>query len=349
MARARGLPASPGPRSGRAGQRLRALALRGRGHQARPPRQGVGDPPDLLVRGAARGDPGAPARAPVRRSRGPGPADGQAPRRRLHGLLPPGQGGVRGGRRAARRRGPGARLPAHRHVPRAGRALRRLPLEPVVPGPASLGRRPQPRGRCEQPPAACAQAPGGGHAARPGRAGAADGPTARGRRTGGPGARPRAGPDPGPERGSRRGAVGAASARARRGSHARPDARPAGPAGAQPRRPVPGPRGGSVRARRRRGLPVRHPRASADRGRSPLRRFRRDARPEVPRDLEPRRRWPGHVGEREGRLRADGGPDHGPLGGRTERSTSTTTRPTSGRRWRASPSATARASSRWTA
>ena len=131
----------------------------------------------------------------------------------------------------------GPRSPSTRPSPRspAGRALRRLPLEPVVPGPASLGRRPQPRGRCEQPPAACAQTPGGGHAAQPGRAGAADGPAARGRRTGGPGARPRAGPDPGPERGSRRGAVGAAAARARRGSHARPDARPAGPAGTQPR------------------------------------------------------------------------------------------------------------------
>ena len=73
--------------------------------------QGARDPPDLLVRRAADADPGPeperPARRPRRRER---PSD-SASRRGLHGLLPPGQGGVRG-----RRRVPGevrrARLPA---------------------------------------------------------------------------------------------------------------------------------------------------------------------------------------------------------------------------------------------
>ncbi len=42
----------------RARQRLRVVALRGRGHEARAPREGLRDPADLLVRGAADGPPG---------------------------------------------------------------------------------------------------------------------------------------------------------------------------------------------------------------------------------------------------------------------------------------------------
>ena len=71
VARPRGLPAPARPRRRRARQRVRPVALRGRRHQARPPRQGLRDPPDLLVRRPADGDPGRPAGVAPRRPRRP--------------------------------------------------------------------------------------------------------------------------------------------------------------------------------------------------------------------------------------------------------------------------------------
>ena len=68
--------------------RLGPVPLRGRRHQARPPRQGQRRPPDLLVRRPARADPGRPARVAARRARRQRPGRRAAPRRRLHGLLP---------------------------------------------------------------------------------------------------------------------------------------------------------------------------------------------------------------------------------------------------------------------
>ena len=68
--------------------RLGPVALRGRRHEARPPRQGERRPPDLLVHRPARADPGRPARVAARRPRRQRPDGRATPRRRLHGLLP---------------------------------------------------------------------------------------------------------------------------------------------------------------------------------------------------------------------------------------------------------------------
>ena len=67
VARPRRLPA-PGRRAG-SPVALGAVPLRGRRHEARPPRQGERHPPDLLVRRPARADPGRPAGVAPRRAR----------------------------------------------------------------------------------------------------------------------------------------------------------------------------------------------------------------------------------------------------------------------------------------
>ena len=86
VARPRGLPA-PRRRAG-ATVALGSVPLRGRGHEARPPRQGQRGPPDLLVRRPAGAHPGRPARVDARRARRQRPDRRAAPGRRLHGLLP---------------------------------------------------------------------------------------------------------------------------------------------------------------------------------------------------------------------------------------------------------------------
>ena len=129
LARPRGLPAAAQPRRRRARLRARAVALRGRRHQARPPRQGVGDPPDLLVRRAADGRSRASSRSTSTSSSAA--ASGRRTTLRvdgLHGLLPARQGRVRGRRRHPRGRRQPVAYPPVGDVPRAGRALRRLPL-----------------------------------------------------------------------------------------------------------------------------------------------------------------------------------------------------------------------------
>ena len=67
VARPRRLPAPR--RRRRTAVALRPVPLRGRRHQARPPRQGQRRPPDLLVRRPARADPGRPTRVAPRRAR----------------------------------------------------------------------------------------------------------------------------------------------------------------------------------------------------------------------------------------------------------------------------------------
>ena len=149
VARPRRLPAAgrrPGPPVA-----LGPVPLRGRRHQAGPPRQGQRGPPDLLVR--------RPARA---RSRASGPEW-------LHVALGGSARAVERLRvddymayyRSARDRflaGDGRRdaggLPAGRHVPGAGRALRRLPLGGRMRDPPARGRPPQPRRRDLGAPAA---------------------------------------------------------------------------------------------------------------------------------------------------------------------------------------------------
>ena len=126
---------------------------------------------------------------------------------------------------------------------------------------------------------------------------------------------PRAGQDPGASPRTRTRSSGSCCRSIVTDRRAGRRPRPARPAGAEPGRPVPGPRGRPLRARRRRRLPVRHPRAAPGRGR-PVGRRRQRSRSEVPRDLEPRRRGARDLGVREGRVRADDRPDHGPLGGR---------------------------------
>ena len=103
---------------------LGALALRGRGHEARPPRQGQRGPPDLQLCRPARADPGRPSGVDARRPGRQRPRGRAASRRRLHGLLPEREGALPGddGRRGPRD------VSAGGHVPRARRALRRLPL-----------------------------------------------------------------------------------------------------------------------------------------------------------------------------------------------------------------------------
>ena len=204
-----------------------------------------------------------------------------------------------------------ARLSAGRDVPRAGRALRRVPLGRHVQGAAARRRRPEPRRGRLVAPAPRAQ---GARASRR-DAGSPVLPLPMDPKLEGVGAGAL-------ERiqeqariqvavgGPARGAVGAPAARSRRGRQPRPRPRPARPARAEPGRPVPRPRGRPVRARRRHRLPVRHPRAADARDRPALGRIRRAAGPGVPRDLGHRRRRPGHLGRREGGVRADDRPHH---------------------------------------
>ena len=102
------------------------LVVRGRGHQARAPCQGVGAPPDLRLQRAARARSRASSRSGcTSRSAAATRETPTLPRRRLHGLLPDGQAPLRG-RRSPR---PTPAYPAPGTVlPGAGRALRRLPL-----------------------------------------------------------------------------------------------------------------------------------------------------------------------------------------------------------------------------
>ena len=240
-------------------------------------------PPDLLVRRPADGDPGRPAGMLHVVLGGRERPDGHAAGRRLHGLLPPRPGRLRGRRRAARAM-PATRLSAGRDVPRARRALRRLPLGRHVQGAAARGRRPEPGRGHLVAPAPRAQGARRRDAPRARRPAAADGPAARGRRRRGARARSR----------SRRGSRSQSRGRGTRccGSSCRSSAtrtatpsrpRPARPARAEPGRPVPRPRGRPVRARRRHRLPVRHPRAAdardrPARARSDGRRSRRSTR-----------------------------------------------------------------------
>ena len=112
--------------AGRAAERPRRLALRGRRHEAGPPRQGRRGPPGLLVRRPAGAPPGLAAGPPPRRPGRQRPRDRQPARRRLHGLLPAGEGRLPGGGRPGAGRSAG--IPAGGDLPGAGRALRHLPL-----------------------------------------------------------------------------------------------------------------------------------------------------------------------------------------------------------------------------
>ncbi len=125
------------PLPGRHAERSRRLVLRGRRHQARPPGEGRGHPPDVRLLGAARRAPGRHARAGARRHRRRRGAP--LPPRRLLRLLPPPQGPLRGARRRGRRRQP------RRHLSRAGRPLRHLPLGRRVQEPSPRRRSPLPR------------------------------------------------------------------------------------------------------------------------------------------------------------------------------------------------------------
>ena len=314
LARPRGLPPAARPRRRRAGQRLRPVALRGRGHQAGPPRQGLGDPPDLLVRRAADGRPGP--RSPSSSTSSSAAANAR-PTRCGSTTTWPTTGGSRPTSRprsasAARRGRPCTRRSAtypepveHCDVCRwnpACRARRRADDDLSLVAGAALA------------PAARAQGARRGDPARrwPScrcrwtRSSRASAPA----RWSGSGTRrgSRSSPRTGGEvlwellpldRGARR--------RAGAGSRA------ARPARAAAGRPVPRPRGRPVRARRRHRLPVRHPRAGRARDRSALG-ARRTARP-VPTFHA---FWsidddgPGHLGGGEGRLRADRRPDHRP-------------------------------------
>ena len=105
-----------------------AVSLRGRGHEARPPRQGRRGAPDLLVRRAARADPG---RAPARTCTSSSAA---APARRRVLRVDDYMAYYRAAKRGSRHRSStrtSVLLRGHRpssDVPRAGRPLRRLPL-----------------------------------------------------------------------------------------------------------------------------------------------------------------------------------------------------------------------------
>ena len=191
LARPRRLPA-PRRRAGPS-VALGAVPLRGRRHQARPPRQGQRDPPDLLVRRPARADPGRPARVAPRRARRQRPDRRAAPRRRLHGLLPQrprpiprdaggrDAGDVPAGRRPTRSRSSTATSAAGR--PNA--STRRRDRRP-----------PEPRRRDQRPPATGPDRPRRRDARGARRPAPADGAAARGHRRGRARPGPRAGADP---------------------------------------------------------------------------------------------------------------------------------------------------------
>ena len=119
LARVRGLPRAP------AGRHLRA-----RGHEARALGEAAPRPPALLLRRAARADPGPAARARPRRARHR--RAGDVPDGRVHRLLPALARAVP--RRARRGR-------QHRDLPLALRPLRDLRLPAPLPA-AARGRRP---------------------------------------------------------------------------------------------------------------------------------------------------------------------------------------------------------------
>ena len=107
-------------------RRFGAVPLRGRRHEARPPRQGQRGPPDLHATSTMLTRiQGVATRMDARRARRQRARRRAAPRRRLHGLLPRGESALRGRRSATQA---AARLPAGDHLSGAGRALRRLPL-----------------------------------------------------------------------------------------------------------------------------------------------------------------------------------------------------------------------------
>ena len=245
---------------------------------------------------------------------------------------------------------PATRLSAGRDVPRAGRALRRLPLE----------RRCARRSGAPTTTSASSRAPRRASAARSRRA------TLR-RGAGWPSCRCRW------TRSSRASAPGRWSgSRSRRGSRSQSEDRrevlwellplDRGADG----NPVPGPRPARPARAQRRATCSSTSRATRSRSttasttcsasssrarprptRDGLR--RRAAGPGVPRVLEHRRRRPGHLGRGEGGVRADDRPASSTASTATRRSTSTTTPPTSGRRSGGSRSATARARRRSTA
>ena len=177
---------------------LGAVSLRGRRHEAGSARQGGCRPADLLVRRAADEDPGRAARADEGRPRRERPRDGVSARRRLHGLLPGRQAPLRAVRARDRRRAGAARgLSTGRHLPGAGRTLRRLSLGGAL-CPAATRRRPSlARRRHHRPPTQGARRPRGRHGGAPG--GCADPlrPAPRRVECRQHRARPRAGPPPG--------------------------------------------------------------------------------------------------------------------------------------------------------
>ena len=171
----------------------------------------------------------------------------------------------------------------------------------------------------------CASSPGAGSrpatraqgarrpdATRARRPRAADGAAARRRRRGRAGADPRAGPDPGRGRGRARGPVGAA--RRSTGTRTAPRCRTAA-CSCCPSRARATCSSTSRATRSRSTTASTTCSASSSRGcRGRPMGAPTATRAEVPRDLEPRRRRARHLGGREGRLRADDRPDHGPLG-----------------------------------
>ena len=206
------------------------------------------------------------------------------------------------------------RLPARRLVPGARGALRGLPLEPPVQGAAPRGRRPEPGRGCRLPPAQRAQGPGRRDPSRPRRPGPAD-DAARSRTWAG--RRWRASASRPGSRCSRRTqaascgsccrwTAGRTASRSRfAGSWACPS----------PARGTCSWTSRGTRSRWTTGWTTcsgswSHacPRTTRA-GRSGRR-----ADSQVPRDLEPGRRRPRHLGIGEGGVRGDRRSDHGPLG-----------------------------------
>jgi len=164
---AAGLPGARRPaRSTGWGAAPEQAALRGRGRQARPHRQGARGRADRVLLPPAGGAAGRPAAldAPGARPGRTGPAEG----RRLRGLRAAGPAGPE----HVYRRRPGPQ-PACRSLPGAGGALRDLPVGRPVPGPQAARRRPVAGRRDHQGPAADAEGQRGVDPARPGFTGRA--------------------------------------------------------------------------------------------------------------------------------------------------------------------------------
>ena len=236
---------------------LGPVPLRGRRHEAGAARQGRRRAPDLQLRRAADAHPGRAARAHEGRAGRQRPRDGEAARRRLHGLLPRRQAALhRDGPGHRRRAGSPAAYPPTATYPGAGRALRRLPMgrscvrarrrerRPPLPGRRASrrgsGRRSSPasstpscgwlRPRSRSIPRSTARAPPAWSACASRRASRSRAAACRSRSTN-------------------------CCCRPRRADRAR--ARAGHPARAGSRRPVPRPRGRPVRVRRWRRLPLR--------------------------------------------------------------------------------------------